>query len=184
MKLSKNFPIWTLIGLYILVIYTTLPVMRYILNWLYKTAGNEGLVISVNTVLLGIAVVVLFMFFKKGVLFGVSILIPMLITGVFIHLLERPEERVHFLEYGLLGVLFFKGFLQKVKGNRISTTLFIKSFLLSWVAVTVVGAGDELIQYVLPNRVGDIRDIAMNAAGGGLGVWVASLWYYTSRNNR
>ena len=35
---------------------------------------------------------------------------------------------------------------------------------------TAIGWGDELVQAILPNRVYDLRDVAMNAAGAVLGV--------------
>ena len=37
---------------------------------------------------------------------------------------------------------------------------------------TAIGWGDELVQAILPNRVYDLRDVALNAAGSVLGVVV------------
>jgi VanZ family protein len=61
-------------------------------------------------------------------------------------LLERVEERVHFISFGLFGFLSMIIFAPRV---AISLCLF-------------VSAGDELLQYFLPDRVGDWRDVAFN----------------------
>lgn len=60
--------------------------------------------------------------------------------------LERVEERLHFLTFGLFGV--------------VSLLLFSPRFAFT---VCILGAaGDELLQLYLPDRVGDLRDVAMN----------------------
>ena len=52
-------------------------------------------------------------------------------------------------------------------------------YLSSFVLVSIIGIGDEIIQQLLPNRVGDIRDVFMNSFGGllGIGVRGAVEWY-------
>jgi len=75
--------------------------------------------------------------------------------------LERHEERLHFLEYGL-----FAGFVEaalRERGRR-------------WPGVTAIAitaaAGwiDEGIQAMVPGRIYDLRDVLFNAAAGLLAV--------------
>ena len=65
-----------------------------------------------------------------------------------------PAEAVHFLVFSWLG--------------WVSTTVF--GPLNAVVAVVSVSFGDELLQYYLPSRVGDIHDIVINLLSGFLGI--------------
>lgn len=87
--------------------------------------------------------------------------VPLITAGAVAWSMDRPEERVHFIEYGLLGLM-----LVKALGGRLAPGL---------VVVTAVGAGDELIQLFLPDRVGDVKDVLVNAGGGALGLLVGGL---------
>jgi hypothetical protein len=163
--LTKNISgIWLLIALYIAVIYLTLPLMRPVLNYLYSSVGKGTLSVMVN-LSLGIASAsIVLLSVKRGLPRALLIGILLVIAALFIYGMDRPEERIHFLEYGVLGFMVLKG----MKEHR-------HMIVLSFVFVALVGAVDELIQWLLPNRVGDLRDIAMNAAGGMLGIWTGKL---------
>ena len=65
-----------------------------------------------------------------------------------------PAEAVHFLVFSWLG--------------WVSTTVF--GPLNAVVAVVSVAFGDELLQYYLPSRVGDIHDVVINLLSGFIGV--------------
>jgi len=80
--------------------------------------------------------------------------------------IEKPAKRIHFLEYGILGVLIFKATGKEIKQNIFATILLV-----------IIVVIDELIQYMLPNRVGDIRDVVMNIIGGIIGLWLGKSWY-------
>ena len=81
--------------------------------------------------------------------------------------LERVEERMHFLTFGLFGAL--------------SMALFAPRYAF---IICLLGAGgDELLQLYLPDRVGDWRDVAFNA----LASFGAAIFFHTavlSRRNR
>lgn len=68
-------------------------------------------------------------------------------------LVPLPIERIHFIQYGILGWLAYWA------GGK-------KAFLY----VIAIGIVDEIIQGILPNRFFDIRDIFMNTIGGGIGI--------------
>ncbi|MEK7197011.1 MAG: VanZ family protein [Thermodesulfovibrionales bacterium] len=90
---------------------------------------------------------------------------PLIAALIFIYQMERPEERVHFLEYGILGFL-----VSTATGT--GSRHLIRALLL----IVLIGSVDEFIQLLLPNRVGDLRDVLMNATGGVLGLWVEKFW--------
>jgi len=161
-----NNKVWLAIAAYVLAIYLTLPVMRPALGFLYAQMGRETLGTVINAVLSAAGLTVICFFMKKGISRTLLALGLLGVTAVIVWRLERPEERVHFLEYGLLGFML----LSATKGAR-------RQFLLSFAFVVALGSLDEFIQLLLPNRVGDLRDVLMNAGGGILGIWLGKLWY-------
>lgn len=62
-------------------------------------------------------------------------------------------ERVHFVEYGVITFLFYR--VWRPTGD---STVFILPVL----AGLVVGACEEWLQWFIPNRVGEIRDVFLN----------------------
>lgn len=84
---------------------------------------------------------------------------PLVVIAIAIFkLIPLPIERIHFIEYGVLGWLSYWAFGKK-----------------AIIYVITVGIIDELIQGALPNRFFDMRDIMMNIVGGGLGM---VMWIY------
>ena len=138
--------------------------MRPVLNFLYSSLGKEVLSITVNTILIITSVLVIFLFIKKRRKL-MPIVLPLIIAIIFIKMIERPEERIHFLEYGILGFLVFKAIGKE-----------IKQIILALIFIILIGSIDEFIQYLLPNRVGDVRDIIMNSIGGIIGLWLGRFW--------
>jgi len=157
--------LWTIIWAYILVIYLSLPFMRAVLGFLNNTAGRGNLGLALNSALLVCGGVLLAMGFRRSWKALLQISIPIAIMAAVAYQLEIPEERVHFLEYGLLGIL-----VQKTA--RQSTWV---QFGMASLFVVLVGVGDECIQWWLPNRVGDLRDVGINALAGVLGVWMGKV---------
>ena len=82
--------------------------------------------------------------------------------------LEVWAERVHFIQYGLLGMLVSREY-------KISS---FKILLASGLFIMSVGLLDEIIQWFLPNRYGDIRDVVMNSLGGVSGLWLGQFLYW------
>jgi hypothetical protein len=78
-------------------------------------------------------------------------------VAVIVLVLDRPEERLHFVTFGFYG--FF------------TAALFAaRSLLLALVLVALFSGLDELYQWWLPDRVGDWRDVAMNMLAGSIGL--------------
>jgi hypothetical protein len=84
------------------------------------------------------------------------------ITGAMVLGLSIPEERVHFVQYGLMAVLARRALAWHVGPPRQYLGAFAIAAMAGWV--------DELIQGVLPNRVYDLRDVAINAVAALLAV--------------
>lgn len=70
-------------------------------------------------------------------------------------------ERVHLVEYGLLAALFERALRRRHCGLLLP--------VLTVAAVALVGLADEWIQWLTPVRVGDGRDVLLNAWAGVIG---------------
>jgi hypothetical protein len=77
-------------------------------------------------------------------------------------LLARPVEQVHFLLYGVLSGIVFWALSMDLAGWVLYPWTLLVVFL--------IGMGDELIQWWLPNRVADFHDVLFDALGGALGL--------------
>jgi hypothetical protein len=94
-------------------------------------------------------------------------LVPLAGFGLLYWLLLKyqcrfPSERLHLLEYGLLAGLAYRAF--RFDFPR------LKAYVLGFLLAVGFGIVDELIQYVLPNRVFEVRDIVTNALAAALGL--------------
>lgn len=83
-----------------------------------------------------------------------------------LNLSEHPEEAIHFLEYGLLTYFVFNALSHSVR----DWTVYISTVCI----VSFIGITDEFIQWLLPTRVWDYKDIGLNALAGG--IFVLAIW--------
>ncbi len=83
----------------------------------------------------------------------------LLAAGMAIYLIPRGEERFHLVLFGLLGYI----------GQLAFDT---RKALVLCAALSI---GDELFQWFLPFRVGDLRDVVMNCAASMAGIVLACL---------
>jgi len=148
---------------YVSVIYLTLPVMRPVLNYLKAQLGARFSLltdIALIAVMAGLAIILV----KNKVTWKQCIwaLIVFCLYGYGLKVLTIPEERIHLLEYGFLSYLVFKMY----RSEQLPLSLFWQSFL----TVSFLGTLDEIIQYFIPSRVGDVRDIILNIVSGLLGL--------------
>ena len=83
-----------------------------------------------------------------------------------------PEERLHFLEYGVVSILIYQALLERRTRLTASRSApptglaILPPVLVAAVITGILGWIDEGIQAVLPNRYYDLRDVAFNAAAG------------------
>ncbi|HEX5108282.1 MAG TPA: VanZ family protein [Vicinamibacterales bacterium] len=73
-------------------------------------------------------------------------------------------ERVHFVEYGVLALLFFRACRHREDRSLLAIPVF---------ASVVVAFFDEWLQWFVPGRVGEIRDVALDAVAIGCGLLFA-----------
>jgi choline-sulfatase len=165
---------WVLVIVYTLFIYSTLSVMPSIWRTLWgHTQGRIDLV--------GGLVTVLALVFFLGLIFIKKLRWPALV-GLFVLgavygwllllLGTSPAERLHLAEYGLLGYFAYRALVLDFSPS--------KALLLAWGVAIVLGTGDESLQWILPMRVFEWKDIGLNALSSGLGLLIVALFQFGS----
>lgn len=79
---------------------------------------------------------------------------------------RRPEEAIHLLQFGVLAALLYRAMRPAAPDPAIlAATVLLGS---------LVGTVDEIIQWIVPGRFWDLRDVAVNA--GACALAAAALW--------
>lgn len=157
---------WGMALAYIALVYSTVPVFPAI--WRRLSEHTEGAIRHLGiavVVVVGVAVVA-----RVWRRVGFSQWVPYAaLVGIFaaygyllVAFSRFPAERLHLLEYGLVGVLLFRALALDLSRPR--------AYLASFCLTVVVGAVDETIQWVLPQRFFELKDIQLNAVSAGLGL--------------
>lgn len=161
--------LWLQAAVVQVVIYISLAYVRAPSNWLRE---RNLLRLTVGLIFLMVVALILWRVYRQRP--GVRELTVLAAFGavylVVLLDLKLVEERVHFLEYGLVGGLIYAALWER-RSNLIragtppigparfpAVTAILVTSLLGW--------GDEGIQALLPERVYDLRDVGMNAAAG------------------
>jgi VanZ family protein len=157
----KNRIRWALVVFYVLVIYSTLGVAR---KWCQSLQQLNilGFIVGCSVVAGAVAVIGWKWQGASAIRRILRIMIALAFLGIAVSL-RLPEERVHLVEYGLLGWMLAWAL---AGGGGWPRTL--AGVALVW----GIGWGDEIIQGILPNRVYDVRDILLNGFSGMAGLIV------------
>ena len=166
---SRAWRSWLAFGLWVAAIYLTVPFVRTLERAVKSTLGVAAfgylVVVTVAIAFLGC----LWLLLKRARRLRLSALLGLLaVTAAFViwalHLWLRPGgepvEAVHLVEYGLLGVLAARALRHHASDSG--------ALLAAALLVALVGTLDEVIQWVVPNRYFDLRDIVVNAGSGAL----------------
>ncbi len=156
---------WLAVALCGLVILLAAPLARIVQEFISRQVGRTSIGFFVLAVLAFVLVAVAVRLFHRPGRRPLARLIGMAaVAGVFIFftlkLWPNPEEAVHFLEYGILGFLLFRALRHSFPNVLVYPSAFL--------AGALVGLADETLQWVLPGRVWDFRDLGFNALAAGL----------------
>jgi hypothetical protein len=188
---------WIAVGAYTLFLYATLPFGRPLLNLIKGLFGSHfGLFI--NLILAGLGVALFVSLIRRqapSIRRGVFLVSAGIVLAFMVSRIELVEERVHLLQYAGLGYLASRAVrpLRSERqrsepshipdhlpemGNRsallnalgLGGPFFLKGKGVAVGIILFIGVGDEIIQWFLPSRVFDLRDILFNILGGIMGI--------------
>lgn len=174
MKLSRK---WVLLCLYTVSIFVITPYLPVLIRtvssrWSSSRVSHIVLGLEIIIALLILALAIRFLIFKKkkSVPFLVSVSTIFLFSFIIYKIyIPNPYEFTHLPEYAMLSILIIRAINKEKRGN---STLIKNSYFLSGLITGVIGAGDEIYQYFLPNRYFNWYDILLNILGGILGLLI------------
>ncbi|MCZ6725816.1 MAG: VanZ family protein [Acidobacteria bacterium] len=152
--------IWLLALAWLGAIYSTLYVARTVAE-LLRTHNLLRLTVWTTIALLGVAVLFWAVRARRGVrAWGVLALGAVAFLWA-VASVSPPEVKLHFVEYGVLGGLFYSA-LRSGGARWVALPAVILTGLAGWL--------DEGIQYLLPNRWYDLQDVAINTVAGAIAI--------------
>jgi len=156
---------WMLVYAWVFLIYSTLYIARPICDFLKATVAFSAFV---DILCIGLGAAALIGVVKKAKVFNALSYVLLAVVLVSyangLMTLQYPEEKIHFIEYGVLAFLVYRALALGAHSP--------KAYAQSFVIVTVLGLVDEGIQYLLPNRYFQVEDVVLNSISGGLGLLI------------
>jgi VanZ family protein len=156
------------------VIILASPFMGQLQSFLRRSLSTRNYVLLFGVgvlVALGVAILIAVRRIRdrRAARFGL-LLLAVLAGGSYMWATATPYpevnavERVHFVEYGLIAVLFYRAFRSAGDPSII---------VLPLLAALMVGTLDEWLQWFIPGRVGEAHDVFLNLASIACGLMFA-----------
>lgn len=158
---------WVLMAGWLLLVYGAIPLARDVQEFV---AVRDGQHFFLWAPLLGLAAASVWLVRARArrspQLSPLRVLVVVAVAGLFVGLVwslrNNPEESLHCLQYAVLGGLLFRALRRHMGGYA----------LFAAAAMAGVGLGiiDELIQWLVPTRTFDYRDLGINGLSVILGL--------------
>jgi hypothetical protein len=164
-KLNKIWLSWLWVFLCALAIFFTVPLARKIQNLVTTLAGRSFFGYSVLFAAAATFLVLgYFLYFRLKIRAISNYVWLVLVSALYVYftlkLWANPEEAIHFIQYGLLGFFLFRALRQHMDDKGI----YLAAFLIG----TLIGTFDEILQWMVPGRYFDLRDVGLNALSSAL----------------
>ena len=183
MKISGK---WIIVCIYTIGIFIVTPYLPQLIRSASSRWSSSGVSRFVLGVEIAIALLILILALeflihrrKKSALFLISVGGIFLLSFVIYQLIPNPYEFTHLPEYAILSILIIRAMdKEKVrsknaeKEENAKSAIIKNSYFLSAMATGIIGTGDEIYQYLIPNRFFTLYDIFLNILGGILGLLI------------
>jgi VanZ family protein len=156
---ERSWKSWLYVVIWTVVIFLTIPLARTIQRFVARNWGDEifiyavlgvigaGLVTGLTSVSRGRSLLSRDSFWLLAV--------AIIFSGYTLKLgQESPSEAVHFVQYGILGILLFRALSHRIHDPAI--------FLAAAIIGGIIGMVDEFIQWLTPGRYWGLKDIWLN----------------------
>jgi hypothetical protein len=163
-------------ALWVGLIYASIPFVRQVREAFTTRWSAEPIGLAVVVILIGAAVISVIAFRRRQRRLSTADhiwLIAVTVVAIFwtSRLMGQPEEAVHLLEYGILGFLLYRALAKRFPDPAVYGAAVLVGLL--------VGTVDEIIQWLVPGRFWDFRDIVLN--GGAVALVQAAIWRLVDR---
>jgi hypothetical protein len=156
---EKQWQSWLSVVVWTLFIFVSIPLARTIQQYVYEE-WNRNLFTYVVLLITALGLVAATLYvrrFRPAARSGYFWLAA--ISGIFVvYAIElgnqSPEEAIHFVQYGVLGILVYRALAHRVQD--------ISIYFAAAIICGIIGAIDEFVQWLTPRRVWGLRDIWLN----------------------
>jgi len=154
---------WLVVLAWTVVIFITIPLARTIQREFERLFGSGGYFIAAGIIGVFFFLFVLIYIYRRrkvNISHRLGWFIALIIASVWLmkFQLQTPAEAIHFFEYGILSFFLFRACSHHVRDWLIYP---ISVFLLIMIA-----SADEFLQWMMPGRYWDFRDIRLNLLAG------------------
>ena len=151
---------WVAAGVCALVIFLFVPTARAIQFFVARRWGRAMFGTAVAAaVLAALGLTLAYLVFDRKSRRASNYIWAAATAGLYLYmtyvLRGNPEESVHFIEYGVLGAALYFALSFSTRDRTI--------FPAAWLIGCLVGFCDEFLQWLMPLRYFDIRDVGINA---------------------
>jgi uncharacterized membrane protein len=156
---------WLYVVIWTLIIFVNIPLARTFQRFVAHYWGRDLFTYAVlSAIVIALIVALLYVIRHRSTFLG-SYLWLLVIATIFIaYTIElgkkNPEESIHFIQYGVLGVFVYRALTHQFQDFRI--------YFAAATICAVIGTSDEIIQWITPDRYWDLRDIWINFFGASL----------------
>ncbi len=161
---EKRWVSWFYVVVWSLIIFVTIPFVRVIQRFVTEQWGRETFTYFVLGAIVTTFVASAVYLWRHRAASRSGYIWLLAVAAVFIsytiNLSRSPEEAIHFIQYGLLGILAYRALTHHL--NTVS--IYFAAALICG----IVGIVDELIQWVTPRRYWGLDDIWLNFFAGSL----------------
>ncbi len=166
--IKGRFSYWFYTISYILFIYSSLFYGKEVAKHIYKSLGyfHYSILIAVISF---IGLIIILNILKKNYTFFEFLILCFFISivGFAYFFTKFPTDRLHLLEYMILGLLIYKSLTyEDIKSDKFR--IFLAIVLLLAIAIE-----DEILQSYMPNRDAELEDIFRDFIGGLAGVVIS-----------
>ena len=156
---EKQWVSWLYVVIWSLLIFVTIPLARALQIFVSRQWGREVFTYAVMAAILvalaGAAVYV------RRILWGTPsryfwlLSVAAIFFGYTIKLgMKAPEEAIHFIQYGVLGILTYRALTHRLP----DVSIYIAAAIIGG----IIGTVDEIIQWLTPKRYWGLHDIWFN----------------------
>lgn len=149
---------WIAVTCWVAAIFATVPIAESIQGAVAERFGRDAFFVLAISIAVAVTAVLLVRgrrsFAMTASRAGVLITIAVLFVAATLRLSTVPEEAIHFVEYGVLGVLVYRALAPDCENLLVYPTALM--------VCASVAQLDEALQWAMPGRYWELRDVGIN----------------------
>jgi VanZ family protein len=156
---EKEWLSWLYVIVWSLIIFVTIPLARTIQAFVAQQWGRELFTYAVLAATVIVLIITLIHLFRYRTASRYSFFWLLAVAAVFVAYTlklgkRNPEEAIHFIQYGILGILVYRALSHRMRDITI--------YFAAAIICGIIGIVDETIQWLTPGRHWGLNDIWIN----------------------